>query len=762
MSVRRFGTSILRATSSSEVAHDFISKAKAAAGSNASASSIWSILQRELSPSQSFDVHKKCYEEVYSGIDDVKPAWIPSKKGIETTNVYQMMSKKGFSSYEELYKWSVGPNSRGAFWMESTKNIKIDWEKTPSASFDMSAGGAAHANYFPGGRLNISDSCFNKRDSSDPALIYGMECEPRNLREMSFQTLDSLSNQIANGIVNKLDLKPGDAIGICMPMTPESIAIYLGIVKAGCVVVSIADSFSPDEIATRCRISNAKAVFTQDVIFRGEKFLPLFQRVLDADGIVQKSKENNSEFTKIVVLPGMLHASSYPDIPKDDEGSTWTDKNSEGTEVPIHDSVLSSMRTNNDISWYTFLDLCSKEHTSVKRSAMDPCNILFSSGTTGEPKAIVWSHSTPIKSAVDGYYHQDIKVGDRVAWPTNIGWMMGPWLLFQLINGASISLFNGIPSTKAFCEFVDEAEVSMLGVVPSLVKSWQACDATKNCDWSKIRRFSSTGEASDPMTALWLMSRVPGYAPVMEYCGGTEIGGSFLSSTLIHNNVPAMFSTPVLGSKLFLQSEEGKCIERSSFGTGGDGSDAGELVLVPPAVGLSTTLLNRDHFTEYYEGMSPGPDGEVLRRHGDEVECVRSSLHLSEQDQNSTTPYFRALGRSDDTMNIGGIKVGSVEIENACNLVENVSETAAIAVTDKKGGPSKLVIYVVLGNDDDAKEAAIDKEMLKTMMQQSIKTKLNPLFGISDVVIAESLPRTASNKVMRRVLRDEYIEMSQK
>jgi len=99
--------------------------------------------------------------------------------------------------------------------------------------------------------------------------------------------------------------------------------------------------------------------------------------------------------------------------------------------------------------------------------------------------------------------------------------MMGPWLLFQFVNGASIGLFNGIPSTKSFCEFVDEAEISMLGVVPSLVKSWQACNATDNCDWSKIRRFSSTGEASDPVTAFWLMSRVPGYAPVVEYCGGT-------------------------------------------------------------------------------------------------------------------------------------------------------------------------------------------------------------------------------------------------
>ncbi len=382
---------------SSKIAEQFVSTAKSAAGANASASSIWSVLQQELTPSQSFDVHKKCYETVYSGIDDVKPAWIPSKEGVESTNIFKTMSKNGFSSYEDFYQWSIASKSRDDFWMQSAKSIEIDWEKEPSATFDLSDGGAAHVKYFPSGRLNISDSCFNKRDPYEAALIYSMESEPRNLREMSFQTLNLLSNKIANGLTNKLGLKPGDAVGICMPMTPESIAIYLGIVKAGCVVVSIADSFSPDEIATRCRISNAKAIFTQDVIFRGAKFLPLFERVLDADRVVQESENSTSESMKIIVLPGMLHASFYPDVPKDDNGSSWSDKDIEGNEITIHDSVLSSMRKDHDASWYDFLELCSEEYTSVKRDAMDSCNILFSSGTTGEPKAIVWSHSTPIK-----------------------------------------------------------------------------------------------------------------------------------------------------------------------------------------------------------------------------------------------------------------------------------------------------------------------------------------------------------------------------
>ena len=117
-----------------------------------------------------------------------------------------------------------------------------------------------------------------------------------------------------------------------------------------------------------------------------------------------------------------------------------------------------------------------------------------------------------------------------------------------------------------------------------------------------------------------------------------------------------MFSTPVLGSNFFLQNEEGNFITWNSIFNNRDGSESGELVLAPPAVGLSTRLLNRDHYIEYYDGMSSGPGGEVLRRHGDEVDCVRSSIHLLAEGKETTIPYFRARGRSDDTMNIGGKK----------------------------------------------------------------------------------------------------------
>lgn len=759
------------------LATTLVEEARAKAGEGASCMQLWEHLHRQLlTPEMEFGVHELCYQMVY-GKCEIKPSWIPQNKNSGTpriSNIEKMMQQQGFATYQEFYEWSVCPEQRAEFWKASAKNISVVWDEEPENSL-CTKKGCFDPTYFPGGKLNIIDSCFQKRPSTDAALIYSMESDPRSLQHMSFGTLEQLANQVANAIHTTLNLAPGDAIGVCMPMTPESVAIYLGIVKAGCVVVSIADSFSAEEIAARCRLGNAKAIFTQDVIYRGAKFLPLYERVLQADAMVQQElaqtqieKTDDAKETKedsglivmeevsssstmlVVVLPGKFHAQPYPKH----HNHIYNPTSEQGEPYPLHESLTSLWREHQDVGWYAFLQDASTEFTSVKRSSMDAVNILFSSGTTGEPKAIVWSHSTPIKSAVDGHYHQDIQTGDIVAWPTNIGWMMGPWLLFQLMNGATLGVFQGTTSTEAFCEFVDEAHVTMLGVIPSLAKAWQARNATRHCDWSSIRCFSSTGEASDPTNYLWLASRVPGYAPVMEYCGGTEIGGSFLSSTLMQPNVPSMFSSPVLGSQLYLLDHEGAVVDKSDFAVASSGTTSGELVLVPPTIGLSTVLLNRNHYDTYYRDMPSGPNGEVLRRHGDEIEMVRSSKHLDDGEE-ASSPYFRALGRCDDTMNIGGIKVGSVEIERVCNLVEEVQETAAIAVSGPHGGPCKLVIYVVLA---DHISLDGDKALLRADMQKQIKLHLNPLFGISDVVVAASLPRTASNKVMRRLLRDEYVK----
>jgi acetyl-CoA synthetase len=383
-----------------------------------------------------------------------------------------------------------------------------------------------------------------------------------------------------------------------------------------------------------------------------------------------------------------------------------------------------------DLEWRSFLS----DDDRFESHLADPhehTNVLFSSGTTGEPKAIPWTHVTPIKCAVDGYLHHDVQPADRLAWPTNLGWMMGPWLIHAtLINRATMCLHGGAPTGRDFGRFVRDAEVTMLGVIPSLVKTWRATDCMRGLDWSRITRFSSTGECSNPEDMQFLMS-LAGYQPVIEYCGGTELAGGYIGGTMAQPNVAAAFSTASFGVELVLVNETGP----------GAGENAGEMFLVPPAIGMSSELLHHDHDAVYFEGTPQGPRGEILRRHGDAIE----RLPLG---------YFRALGRVDDTMNLGGIKVGSVEIERVLNGVPGVRETAAVAVSPAGGGPSTLWVFAV-SRPEPQEEIAT----LRRRMQEAIREHLNPLFKIDQLRVIEALPRTASQKIMRRVLRDDAVRM---
>jgi acetyl-CoA synthetase len=333
-----------------------------------------------------------------------------------------------------------------------------------------------------------------------------------------------------------------------------------------------------------------------------------------------------------------------------------------------------------------------------------------------------------MKAAVDAFFHLDVTATDTVAWPTNLGWMMGPWLIYaSLVNQATLALYDGGTAQRSFGSFIEKEKISVLGLVPSIVKTWKESKCMEGLNWSAIKCFSSTGECSNSQDYLYLMA-LAGYRPVIEYCGGTEIGGAYLTGTLLTNASPATFTTPTLGLDLEILDEDGKP------------ANPGEVYLSPPSIGLSTTLLNRDHAEVYENGVPAGKRYPVLRRHGDQIEALQGG-------------YFRALGRADDTMNLGGIKVSSAEIERVLNRVEGILETAAIAINPPGGGPSLLVIFAVLKSDTPA-----DIATLLPAMQKRIKADLNPLFKIHDLRITAKLPRTASNKVMRRVLRQEFEE----
>ena len=508
-----------------------------------------------LTPQHPFALHQLLYDTVYADFDRTTygppPAWFPTDEDITEANITRLMMELSIKTYSEFHAWSIA--NRDRFWQMMIDTLGIKVTDTNTEARKDATGTATNL-----AKLNIVDSCFSAPD--DAIAIVAQRENDEHLVTFTYHELESLTNRVANGLVD-MGLKPGDAVAIDMPMNAESVAIYLGIVKAGCAVVAIADSFAPDEIATRLRIGKAKAIFTQDYINRAGKRLPLYEKVIAA----------NAPKAIVFCCEGI--------------------------------GTVAQVERDGDITWNDFL-------SDVETFTAVPChpdahtNILFSSGTTGEPKAIPWTHTTPIKCAADAYLHHDIHPGDVLAWYTNLGWMMGPWLIYaSLINKATIALYEGVPTGREFGVFVQNAKVSMLGVVPTLVRAWKNTDCMHGLDWHAIRAFSSTGECSNPEEMLYLMF-LAGYKPVIEYCGGTEIGGAYVTGTRVQTAAPSTFTTPALGLDFLLYDENGEPTRN------------GEVFVVPPSLGLSTTLLNADHNEVYFAG-TPRPN---LRRHGDAIE----------------------------------------------------------------------------------------------------------------------------------------------
>ena len=605
--------------------------------------------------------------------EQTKPQWLPDPRRIAEANLTALQKQLKLPDYPSLHRWSA--QNRQQYWELVIRRLGILFRQPYRQLLDNSV--PTCPQWLTGAQLNVVESCF-QADENAPAIVY--PDRDGSLGIVRYGELRTLANRVSNGLLER-KIGPGDAVAIAMPMTPQSVAIYLGIVQLGAAVVSIADSFAPEEIATRLRIGAAKLVFTQDCVIRGSKRLPLYEKVQAAKAL------------PAVVLPA-------------DQTSTL------------------SLRLG-DQNWKTFL---SDDDRFLPIAGMphDPINILFSSGTTGDPKAIPWDHTTPIKCAADAHFHHDLHPGDIACWPTNLGWMMGPWLIFaSLLNRCAMALYNDAPADAGFGRFVQDAQVNLLGVVPSLVRSWRQSKCMEGLDWTRINAFSSTGECSNPGDMRYLMD-LAGGRPIIEYCGGTEIGGGYITGTVVQPCVPATFTTPAMGIDFVVLDEN----EHES--------DKGEVFLVGPSIGLSTRLLNRDHEEVYFRNTPLGPDGEPLRRHGDDVEKLPNGC-------------WRITGRSDDTMNLGGIKVGCAEIERVLNTLPGVQETAAIAVSPPDGGPSQLVLFVV---QRDGSRASIEE--LKAAMQLAIREHLNPLFKVHEIRPIAALPRTASNKVMRRELRAQY------
>ncbi|XP_073050563.1 LOW QUALITY PROTEIN: probable CoA ligase CCL12 [Primulina eburnea] len=670
---------------------------------------VWrSITARKLlKPWHPHALHQLIYYSVYYDYDESIHGpplyWFPSPHQSRRTNLGRLMESHGSRLLGALYKDPVtsfrqfqqfSVQHPEIYWSTILKELSIEFSVPPKRILDTSNKSKHGGTWLPGSVLNIANCCLQPRNlwkEQDDSFAIVWRTEGYDDLNVEHMTLKELREQVML-VANALDatFSKGDAIAIDMPMTATAVIIYLAIVLAGFVVVSIADSFAPKEIATRLRVSKANVIFTQDFIIRGRRRFPLYSRVVEAFP------------DRVVVIPAT------------------------GKEVAVQ-------LRDQDSSWIAFLSSdfnLPRSYQPVYLPIDSVTNILFSSGTTGDPKAIPWTQLSSIRCAADSWAHCDVQAGDVFCWPTNLGWVMGPILLYScFLAGATLALYHGSPMGYGFGKFIQDAGVTILGTVPSMVKTWKSTNCMEDLDWTKIKLFCSTGEASSIDDDLWLSSKAF-YNPIIECCGGTELSSSYIVGNLLQPQAFGAFSSASMGTGFVILSESGLPYPH-------DHPCVGEVALFPIYMGATDRLLNADHEEVYFKGM-PKYKGMQLRRHGDVIKRTIGG-------------YLVVQGRADDTMNLGGIKTSSVEIERVCNRAdESILETAAISFAPENGGPEQLCLFVVLKTG-----FSIGPDVLKMKLSRAIQTHLNPLFKVSFVNIVAEFPRTASNKLLRRVLRDQ-------
>lgn len=623
-------------------------------------------------------------------------AWQPSEEVVERAQLTRFMKQVGANSFDELYRFSITDVEK--FTTEVLHFLEIKFNPPYENLLDLSDG-VEFPHWCAGAGLNITEMCVDRwigtEIENQPAIIW--EGEEGHTKTVSYAELSEKVKSVAVGL-REQGLKKGDAVGIHLPMVIETIVALLAINRIGAIAIPVFSGYGVEAIASRMSAVGARALFTCNHFPRRGKNFNAFE-------IAKQAAANCPTIEKIFVV-NREALDEDVDFSKSDE--------------KFSDYVLLEMSDK---------DAEKKDHLEPT-GAEDPLIILYTSGTTGKPKGIAHTHcSFPIKAAQDMAFGTDVGRGTRISWITDIGWMMGPWLIYgALIRGATIVIYDGAPDYPApdrMWEFCARHKVEILGISPTLVRSLAAHgdDLPKKHDLSALRAFASTGEPWNPAPWWWLFEKVgDSRIPIINYSGGTEISGGILMGNPLLPIKPCSFPAPCPGIAADILNEKGESVAANQVG---------ELAIKQPWIGMARGFWQeRERYLETYWNRFPG-----IWIHGDWA-------------MKDADGHWFILGRSDDTLKVAGKRVGPAEVESLLVGDSRVAEAAVIGVPDEMKGTA-MVAFCVLKTEATAN---LESE-LKTVVAKDMGKPLAP----SRIHFVAALPKTRNAKVMRRVIRAAYL-----
>lgn len=626
--------------------------------------------------------------EIFSSSSEV--VWQPTEEYLASAHLTHFMRQNEIIDFDDLMKRSTSDVS----WFTEAvlEYLDIQFYKPYNQVLDLSQG-IAWPRWVVDGKMNIVHNLLDKYINGEVENHLAVITENENGRvdSLTYGDLWRKVNQAANAL-RSLGLGPGDAIGLFMPMTWQIAVAMLAIAKIGGIILPLFSGYGAGAVATRLLDADAKALFTADGMQRRG-------RAISMKPTADKAAAQVPSLKHMIVLNQGLS--------------------------PV------TMVADRDHWWHELVDQQPERAATEITDAEQILMIIYTSGTTGSPKGAVHTHAGfPIKAAQDMAFGTDLHPGQRLYWITDMGWMMGPWLVFgALVLGGTFFLYDGAPDypkPDRLWEVVERHRLTTLGLSPTLIRTLIPFgeEPIRSHDISSIKFFASTGEPWNPGPWMWLFDTVGGRKrPIINYSGGTEISGGIVMGNPILPLKPTAFSAPCPGIAADVYDEDGRPVR----------NQVGELVIKAPWIGMTRGFW-RD----------PGRYKETYWSRWPDV-WVQGDFAVVDNDG-----QWYILGRSDDTIKVAGKRLGPAEVESVLVAHPGVIEAAAIGVPDSIKG-NAVVVFCVLSPDQPPSEE------LKSELIDSLIASLGKPLAPRQVNFVSDLPKTRNAKVMRRMIRAAYL-----
>ncbi len=583
-----------------------------------------------------------------------------------------------FEGYHDLWRWSV--DEVEAFWASIWDffEVRADGEHERVLSSHRMPG----ARWFEGARLNYAEHVFAGKDDAEAAILYASEL--RELEQLSWGELRARVAAVAAGL-RGLGVEPGDRVVAYMPNIPEAIVAFLATASLGAVWSSCSPDFGPASVIDRFAQIEPKVLFAVDGYRYGGKDFDRRETVAELERAMPS-------LARTVVLP---YLDPDPDLSALADTTLWGDLLATGDGAELH----------------------------FERVPFDhPLWVLYSSGTTGLPKAIVQGQGGILLEHLKKLHlHVDAHPGDRLFWFTTTGWMMWNFLVSGLLTRAAIVLYDGNPGhpdMSVLWELAARAEVTMFGTSASYIAACMKAGAEPAAgrDLSRLKAVGSTGSPLSPEGFDWTYEQLGADTWLFSTSGGTDLCTAFVGGTPLLPVYRGELQARALGAAVEAWDEDGRAVI----------DEVGELVVTEPMPSMPVRFWGDGDGSRYREAYFEHYPG--VWRHGDWIEITSRGTAV-------------IYGRSDSTINRSGVRMGTSEIYRAVLAVDAIVDALVVDVP-KPGTEGWMPLFVVL------REGAELDDDLRREIARRVRAQCSPRHVPDEVYAIAEVPRTLSGKAL--------------